>query len=714
MIKDELRKLRTLRVTSAMELVAEKNQLQNPKGYKRKKYACMLRVQQLNGYIKIAVFLPKKIIKCISTPKYEIFLNYEGEEYITRVLDDNGKEKRWSASKIENLEGIYIWDCLEAAWINQCGKSTLKKILKTEETGYAGILEWQNRVKRKNNLRRDEERLKKWDAVMDKVPEPPKGFDEWWKKKVISENVIFYKYSRKKKVEGYCTYCEKDVEIIKPKYNEKGKCPSCDRTITFVSVDRMKTCIYSKTYVFCLIQPFEEKVVVRYFRGSKSIKKSNVREQIYTLKELDRYILDKNGMEWYEYTSYKCISERWVKNPLRGYYAWYGMKNVYRGNFSVLSKGALKESGLLTMIRKNKMDVSIEKYLATEIGNPCIEKLVKIGMYDMANEMIRMNYDPTLLNESATELLKMLKLDKARLDRLKTLKTSSSSITLLKWLQKEKEENTRYSDDMVLKMSAGYKNPKDFEFITDRMNYVKIYNYIKKQQMSTKETFAQVIRTWQDYLNMAEKIKMPMNEERIYKPKDLKRAHEEAIIILQAAGIKKQAQEINKKFPKVNEIYSVLQKYEYIGKDYVIVAPKSTEDVVREGTILSHCVHTCDYYFDRMSRQESYLLFLRHKNSPEAPWYTLEVEPNLNIRQKRTTGDNQNKDFNKAVAFLKEWQKEISKKLTKEDIELGKKSEELRKANYAQIRKEKKTVWHGKLAGKLLADVLEADFMAVV
>ena len=30
---------------------------------------------------------------------------------------------------------------------------------------------------------------------------------------------------------------------------------------------------------------------------------------------------------------------------------------------------------------------------------------------------------------------------------------------------------------------------------------------------------------------------------------------------------------------------------------------------------------------------------------------------------------------------------------------------------YKQLRKDEKKVWHGKLAGKLLADVLEADFM---
>ena len=42
------------------------------------------------------------------------------------------------------------------------------------------------------------------------------------------------------------------------------------------------------------------------------------------------------------------------------------------------------------------------------------------------------------------------------------------------------------------------------------------------------------------------------------------------------------------------------------------------------------------------------------------------------------------------------------------------KADELRKANYKKLREEAKRVWHGPLAGQLLADVLEADFMEVI
>ena len=46
-----------------------------------------------------------------------------------------------------------------------------------------------------------------------------------------------------------------------------------------------------------------------------------------------------------------------------------------------------------------------------------------------------------------------------------------------------------------------------------------------------------------------------------------------------------------------------------------------------EGNELKHCITGKETYFDRMAKQESYLLFLRKTDTPEKPYYTLEVEP---------------------------------------------------------------------------------------
>lgn len=176
----------------------------------------------------------------------------------------------------------------------------------------------------------------------------------------------------------------------------------------------------------------------------------------------------------------------------------------------------------------------------------------------------------------------------------------------------------------------------------------------------------------------------------------------------------KRAGEIEEKFPDIERIYEeIREKYQYQEKKYSIIIPKRIEDIILEGKILGHCLHGSDRYFERIHIRESYIVFLRFTEEPGKPYYTLEIEPDGTARQKRTVGDNQNADFEEAKNFIRRWQQEVQKRLTKEDKELAGISRSLRIEEFKELREEKKKVWHGKLAGKLLADVLEADLMEV-
>ena len=110
MIKNELRKLRTLNATKEMMEKARNNSIK--KKYKKpgdtysrtykKKYGLFLRGQQLGKILKVAIFVPELMQSGDNTPKFEIFLNAEGKEFIIRELK-KGKEVRWSNALVENL-----------------------------------------------------------------------------------------------------------------------------------------------------------------------------------------------------------------------------------------------------------------------------------------------------------------------------------------------------------------------------------------------------------------------------------------------------------------------------------------------------------------------------------------------------------------------------------------------------------------------------------
>lgn len=142
MRKSELEKLRTLNATPAMIRA-----LQEP-GTKRyysgkineEKYHLAARCQQLGGYLKISICTREDISKKVYTPKWDIFINYEGDEYITRERQKDGSYK-WRKAYGYNLED-YTWynkDWDEYVYMNPPGNVQIQKILGTIKKGFWGM-----------------------------------------------------------------------------------------------------------------------------------------------------------------------------------------------------------------------------------------------------------------------------------------------------------------------------------------------------------------------------------------------------------------------------------------------------------------------------------------------------------------------------------------------------------------------------------------------
>lgn len=725
MRKEELRKLRALPATKEMmekgKRFQEKTEMRWD-GTERKlivpDYQVLTRIQNLSGYIKIAVFLPEKMRKDIRTPQYEIFINAKGGEYLTRELNDAGEEKRWLTSMINNLEGLtsYGWwnfDRLRV-FLNRDGVKTLNRLeLKNDRAEYKGLKRlqrWQQEQKDADTKRKEQREQAPWDADMKLIPQIPKGFEEWMRRDAAAEYYMIYEYDPAGQKTGYCSKCKKYVPISNPKHGKETRCPSCRTKAIFKAHTRLQT-LTTGNYHAEIMQKFSGGIVVRAFEQRQWYRDREYTDPYIGTHEYERTMIFDNGIiKRYCYGSYKNKYHRWIldKDHLqtkRTYY--YTVRNkLYKRNLAQLKKHSLLKRSAIDLWPE--LPLPVTSYIEVEQGNPAVEMLARIGMFRLAKDLIDEAYDKDLINQDATEISKMLKIDKSRLKRLKEM---DANIYSLRWMQYEKMANTIWPDEMIKDFGEAEFRTSEFGFLDMKISFVKCHNYLKKQAALMGESLYQALATWRDYTNMAAKQKMNTKCDQIARPKDLKYAHDELVLMIESAGLEKQAKKLEKEWPKVNSQLQKLQKYEYTLGEYTIVAPKNILDIVTEGTILKHCVHRCDYYFARIQSDEAYLFFMRHSKQPDMPWYTLEVEPSGNIRQKRTTGDNQNADFQKAVAFLRKWQQYFKKQLTEEEKKLGEKSNKLRQENYKALRENGNRVWHGKLAGKLLADVLEDDFM---
>ena len=729
MRKEELRALRDLPATKEMMekgkrfQEVEKEQFWDHKKYLViiPEYEVLFRVQNLKQYIKVAVFLPEDMRKNIKTPRYEIFINVKGEEYITRELDGNGKEVRWSSAMLGNLNDVPVFGYYSNTkyFISKDGMDTLNHLVLEKEgtkkkRGAYRLQAWQQEQKDKDTKRKEEREVAPWDADMKLIPEIPKGFKEWMRKDACRDFFIIYEYKRKGANEGFCSRCRKMVPIKNPKHGKETKCPACKAEAVFKSEGKIKT-LGIEEYYAEMMQKINGGIVVRGFRQKQWYRDKDYKEPgIYT-EEWERIFIFENGVhKRYVWESYKNKYMRWCLDKeyfpkCRGTTYWERRTKLYKRNFAQLKKTSILKQSAIDLWPV--LPLKTTNYLAAERGNPAVEMLAKMGMFRLAKGIIDQTYDEKLMKQDETEIAKLLRIDKSRMKRLKDM---DGNINHLRWMQLEKKENTIWPEFMIKTFGEAGILPNDFRFLKAKISYEKCCNYLNKQASMMGDSMCQTLITWRDYTDMAKNMKMNTEIEQIAKPKNLKEAHDRLVLMSKSKGIEKQAEELEKKWPKVNGQLPKLQKFEFEYGDYCIVAPRNITDIVTEGEILGHCVHTCDYYFERIQSDETYLFFLRKKCSPDMPWYTLEVEPSGNIRQKRTTGDKQNKDFEKAVPFLKKWQQYFKEKLTKEEKELGEMSNILRKKEYRKLREDGNKVWHGPLAGKLLADVLEADFMEAI
>lgn len=242
MRKDELRKLRKLNATPAMVRLAADNEGKCERIESwgstecMRKYGIFMRAQHLGKYLKIAIFLPNEVKKGRMKPRFEVFINVEGCEYITREWGEDETEL-WRTARIDNLDfryysrvksryAGYMYHSQKDAWMEPSQARSIAKTLKSNgKNGYRTVMEYQQRIQKQNIEARERREQEPWDKDMALVPEKtPAGFEKWWQKEVIKDHFIFYTYEKNGAKTGYCSYCDSEVELKeRPKHNKESR-----------------------------------------------------------------------------------------------------------------------------------------------------------------------------------------------------------------------------------------------------------------------------------------------------------------------------------------------------------------------------------------------------------------------------------------------------------------------------------------------------------
>ena len=678
--------------------------------YTTRTYFAYMNCLVQDGILKAAFFLPDHLRLDGNNPVYEVFLDKENRQFLTY----DHLEKKWRDAKLDRLEWHgrnYYATC----WVSEEDAALVQDYFSGERGGALGILDFQRNVRDEQLERRHKRITDPWDQDLAQVPELPKDWAHWADKVAVRENFIFYHYKRGGAKTGYCTFCGKEVPISgHPYHNKEGRCTRCRHPVVFKALGRAGYFQTDKYYAY-LIQRCRDGFVIREFWANRTYRKDRLPHSEPYWHEFRRSIYDHSGEVRSYYWGLYCQREtRWIAgSPC--YYAYYGDQSgrVYGKTLPSLEKKELRQTGLAEWIRSHPI-TDPEKYLAVWKRLPQMEQIWKAGLQRLTKECFN-NCDSVrklVLCPSEPGLIRALGLDASKFRRLRQLDGDTETLA---WLQLEKKTGQRIPDEMLHWFQKERISAKDLLFIADRMSLVQIKNYLQRQKQYFDGSCRQALTTWQDYLAMAERLHYDTSDEIVYRVHKLRQRHDELVLQGEAGSLEEQAEKMAAKYPHVDAICMELQnKYAYTDEEYTVIAPQNIFEIIKEGRMLHHCVGNDgagERYYDRIERRESFILFLRRTDEPNDPYYTLEIEPDGTVRQKRTLFDRQHEDIEQATEFLLKWQKVIAARLTGSDLKLAERSRELRKEEFIQMQKDRVIIHTGHLAGRLLAEVLLADLM---
>lgn len=672
-------------------------------------YGLYMRALVTGDILKVVFFWPEHMRSGGRNAIFELYISRTSRQFITydRIHD------KWLTAKLDLLQWPRYSIYSEKKWISKQDYTAIQKYLGTKDGGYEGLLDFQRQIRRDELKRRHKRETDPWDADLEQTPKLPKDWKRWVSKVGITQHYIFYHYKRSGADTGYCTYCEKEVPIKRPRHNAMWRCPRCRHQIMFKSVGKAGT-VQTQREVMYLLQKCKDGFIIREFQAYCKYPKGEYRTPTCANWEIRRVIYPQNREKprAYYWGDYKHSEIRWIRSGLCSASSWndYAGK-VYGKTLPHLARGNnLSRTGLLERLR-DKGVIDPERYLAVLQQVPQLERIAKAGLPRLVDECLAAYYSflDYLNDPKANSLTKMLGIDT---QELKRLRGNNGGCLFLDWLKHEKTTGRLIPDETISWFCAEKIKAEDIKFIRGRMSVVQICNYIRRQMLENRMKSREVLTTWSDYLSMAKCLKMDTDDEIIFRVRKLRQRHDELVALCQEKELTIRAGEILEKYPHVNDIcQSLKEKYEYAGKDYAVIAPGCIEDIIREGRTLHHCIADSDRYWDRIERQEAYVLFLRKTSAVDTHYYTLEIEPDGTVRQKRTFYDRQEADIDEATKFLAEWQNVVAKRLTKSDRRLAEESRILRNQEFAQLRSDHVIIHTGELAGNLLVDVLLADLM---
>ena len=428
-----------------------------------------------------------------------------------------------------------------------------------------------------------------------------------------------------------------------PRENQVGTCPLCRARGTYKCQGKAKREHAKKVHMFLGQKYKRTGMVVRYIEvtkrwnlgvicGERGEEMRNASEELSGV-EIARAYFEPGEKMQIDYQKYDYY---------RGKNFWDDCNLYGNGNISIKNAPIMKETyeemrGTIfqySALREyaEQEGVNLVTYFERYQQTPQIEMLVKIGLIGVVKQLLNCRYG-IVVNQEARRPDKFLGIRK---ERVKQLIARNGEIEILEVMQMENRMNQTWTPEQIEHLAETGLKRGQVERITEYMSIQKLLNRIAKYAECKYGTgcdrvtnrIRETAMIYADYLSMRMELGYDLNNTVHQQPRNLRDAHERMVLEQDKEAIDERIREVETKYPNIRGCYKKLKKsYLYEDEEYLIRPARSAEEIVVEGRILHHCVGG-DNYLKKHSDGTSYILMLRRKADPEAPYITIEIDGN--------------------------------------------------------------------------------------
>ena len=343
----------------------------------------------------------------------------------------------------------------------------------------------------------------------------------------------------------------------------------------------------------------------------------------------------------------------------------YGMENILITPGLIMAetyeemKGTMFQYSALQEYAKNVREINPIDYLERYSQMPQIEVLVKIGLTDVVEKLVKC-YCGIIADEDARRPDQFLGIRK---EKVKQLIRKKGDIQILEVMQMEKRQGQNWTDEQVERLAETNLSGTQVEMATRYMTLQKLLNRIEKYAgceygtgcSSASAKIEHIATIYTDYLNMRINLGYDLNNTVYQQPQNLDEAHDKMVMETNKEKMDKHLKEVAERYPEIRHVYRGLRnKYFYEDDNYIIRPARSAEEIVMEGRFLHHCVGGATY-LKKHNTGQSYILMLRFKQEPDIPYITVEIDAQ-NPRILQWYGDKDKKpDAKNMQAWLDTW-----------------------------------------------------------